>query len=255
MFFIFSKILDFTISPLVWCIVLFLLALISKNQARKRKYFIAGFSMLILFTNPFIVNKVLGSWEIKPYSSNKINRGYDVAIVLGGESRYYNTETGRLVYGNGIDRLLQAVALYRQKKVKKILLSGGSGYLLMQNIKESVLLKQVLLDMNIPDSDVIIETQSRNTYENALMSAAILKSNLYGKRYLIITSAFHMRRTIACFNKQGITGDAFPVDEHSSESIFTPEGIFIPDAGVLSAWDMLFHEWVGIGIYKISGYI
>ncbi|MEO8150205.1 MAG: YdcF family protein [Bacteroidia bacterium] len=194
-------------------------------------------------------------WEIRAYSSNKINQAYDVGIVMGGASRYYNPETKRLVYGNGIDRVMQAVELYQQKKIKKILLTGGSGYVLLQQIKEADLLKKMLVNMHIPDSDVIEERQSRNTFENAKMSADILKSNLYGKRYLIITSAFHIRRTLACFNKQGISADVFPVDEHANGNSYTPDKLIVPDTGSLSNWEILFHEWTGMLIYKFAGYI
>src|SRR6187549_1314684 len=132
MFFIFSKVLEFIIAPLMWSIILFLIALFSKNPNRKKRCFVGGLAVLLFFTNPFIVNSVMKWWEINPYSSNTITNSYDVGIVLGGASRYYNPITGRLVYGNGVDRVMQAVGLYQQKKIKKILLAGGSGYLFSQ---------------------------------------------------------------------------------------------------------------------------
>lgn len=255
MFFILSKILEFIISPLVWGIILFIVALVSKNQVKKKRFFGAGFVTLVFFTNPFIVNSLMNEWEIKPYSSNKITTEYDVGIVLGGASRSYNADTKRLIYGGGIDRVIQAVNLYHQKKIKKIMLTGGSGLVLMQEIKEAELLKNMLVNWCVPDSDIIIERESRNTYENAKLSAPVLKSNRYGKRFLIITSAFHMRRTMACFHKQGIDADTFSVDEHGINGSYMPDRTFIPDAGALGNWDMLMHEWLGLLTYKLLGYI
>lgn len=255
MFFILSKLLDFLIAPIVWCIVLLLASVISKIPLRKKKYFIAGLVVLIFFTNPFIVNSIMNQWEIQDYNIDKIKGVYDVGIVMGGASRYYNEETQRLVYGGGVDRVIEAVELYNRKKIKKILLTGGSGYVFTPQFKEAVLLKKVLINLSIPDSDLIIENESRNTYENAKFTADRLKSRQFGNRYIIITSAFHMRRTMACFNKQGIIADQFPVDEHSVVQSFTPDNLIVPDVNALATWDMLIHEWIGILLYRLSGFI
>jgi uncharacterized SAM-binding protein YcdF (DUF218 family) len=195
------------------------------------------------------------AFEFRSYKSADLKKQYDVAIVLGGATRYFNSETIRPVYGNGVDRLIQAVDLYKSQKVKKILLTGGSGYLLNQEFKESEWLKRVLLTMAVADSDIILENQSRNTYENAKMTADILKTKKYGSDFLVITSAFHMRRTKACFDKQNINAGYYPVDEHSGAFQWTPDKTFIPNEAALNSWSILIHEWIGMLSYKIAGYI
>jgi uncharacterized SAM-binding protein YcdF (DUF218 family) len=255
MFFILSKVLDFLISPIFWVLIALGFALFAKQPKRKKKSLVAAFLLLIFFTNPFIINQVMHSYEARSYRIDDIKRQYDVAIVLGGATRYFNSETVRPVYGNAVDRLIQAVDLYKSQKVKKILLTGGSGYLLNQNIKESDLLRNVLLTMAVLDSDIIVENQSRNTYENAKMTADILKTNNFGSSYLVITSAFHVPRTRACFDKQNIDATYYPVDEHSGAAELTPDKLFVPNEGALNSWNLLVHEWIGLLSYKIAGYI
>ena len=255
MFFLLSKILAFVISPLTWIVTLLILSLITKNIVLKRRFFISGLVTLIIFTNPFIINTVMLQWESVAYPAVELKGMYDVAIVMGGASKSFNEESKRMVFGGGIDRIIQAVDLYHRKKVKKILLTGGSGYLLNPDFKEAGLLKDVLVNMHIPDSDIIIENNSRNTYENAKFTAELLKSKNYGNRLLVITSALHMPRTLACFNKQGLTPHIFPVDNHASRLKGNPAELILPNAGCLDNWDLLLHEWTGLLLYKISGYI
>ena len=255
MFFILSKVLDFIISPIIWVLISLAAGLLAKQPKRKRKALLAGFFMLLFFTNPFILNQVMHAYEFRSFKSADITKQYDVAIVLGGATRYFNSETIRPVYGSGVDRLIQAVDLYKSKKVKKILLTGGSGYLLNQNFKEADLLRKVLQNMAVADSDIIIENQSRNTYENAKMTAAILRTTKYGSSYLVITSAFHVRRTKGCFEKQNIVATYYPVDEHSGAFELTPDKMFVPNEGALNSWNLLIHEWIGLLSYKMAGYI
>jgi uncharacterized SAM-binding protein YcdF (DUF218 family) len=151
--------------------------------------------------------------------------------------------------------MIQALELYHDGKIHKILLTGGSGYINFQEWKESSLIADVLLKSGVKKEDLILENNSRNTYENALFTADILKKGNYGSRYLIITSAFHMRRSLACFKKAGITGDTFSADTRFPAHINTLDKIIKPDAEYLWMWDALIHEWVGMLMYKLAGYI
>ncbi|MBK9048917.1 MAG: YdcF family protein [Bacteroidetes bacterium] len=150
---------------------------------------------------------------------------------------------------------LTGIALYKQGKVRKILLSGGSGMVFSPEEKESVVLERVLLQSGIPAADILIENDSRNTYENAVNSAKRLNASHSNGRFLLVTSAFHMRRSLACFQKTGLQIDAFPVDEKAGIRPLTPDNTIVPDAQCLVNWDMLFHEWFGMITYKLAGYI
>ncbi|MBK9319984.1 MAG: YdcF family protein [Bacteroidetes bacterium] len=116
------------------------------------------------------------------------------------------------------------------------------------------LIAEVLLKSGVPAADMILENESRNTYENAIHSAEMLSDGKNGTRFLLITSAFHMRRSLMCFEKAGLKVVDFPVDTRSAPHINTLDKIIQPDAECLSQWDMLLHEWIGLVMYKIMGY-
>ncbi|MEP7264322.1 MAG: YdcF family protein [Bacteroidota bacterium] len=255
MFFVASKILDFITNPLSWILITLLLSVFLKKPGLKKRFLLATVFMLLFFSNPWITNKAISAWEIDPINSNSITEIYDVGIVLGGSMRYYDNTTQRVVYSSSVDRLLQTIDLYHRGKIKKILLSGGSGYVNFPDWKESVFLKKVLEQCNIPEGDILMENNSRNTRENALESAAVLKSGTYGNRFLLITSATHMRRSLACFDKVGLKPDPYAVDVRSGVDMYTLDKLIIPDTENISNWDILIHEWLGMLMYKMAGYI
>ena len=232
--------------------MLFLAGLIWKKK--RRLFFIYALGLLLFFTNPFIINLVMQAWEVPSRPAKSIALPYEGGIVLGGAMRYYNSTMERPVYGSSVDRLMQTIVLYQEGKIRKIVLVGGSGLVLMQDPKESEILYQLLVKMNIPAEDIIVEKHSRNTYENAINTAAILRSGQNNGKFLLITSGYHMRRSLACFEKAGFQVDPYPVDEHSGKPEFTPDKLFLPEAANLETWDLLLHEWVGYIMYKLAGY-
>lgn len=255
MFFLLSKIFDFITNPIFWIIICLFASFFFKKEVLKHRFRVAGLVLILFFSNPWITNKVLLWWEITPINSASITSPYDVGVVLGGCMRYFDNNTQRVVYGSSVDRLIQAIQLYHQGKIKKILLSGGSGYISFPEWREAVYLAEVVHQSCIPDSAIIIEKTSRNTRENAVESAKILHEGNYGQRILLITSATHMKRSQACFNKAGIHADSFAVDSRAGIGIYTLDKLIVPDCDNLGNWDVMIHEWIGMLMYKMAGYI
>jgi uncharacterized SAM-binding protein YcdF (DUF218 family) len=253
-FFIISKLLNFIIEPVVWVAALLLIALITKNQVRRKRFLIAGFVALYLFSNCFILDEFMRKWETPAVYDTDIKVKYDAGIVLGGMIAYDHLLV-RPQFDRAGDRLYQAVALWRSGKIKKILLNGGSGSILEDQVKEADILKAYLIKVGVPDSVILTESFSKNTHENALFAKRVLDSVAPHGRFLLITSAFHMPRALKCYQKCGITVDPYSVDRFSGPRKFVFDHLFIPDAGAMSGWNTLLHEWIGYIIYKISGYI
>jgi uncharacterized SAM-binding protein YcdF (DUF218 family) len=253
MFFILSKIFYFLLMPITWIVLCLILGLLLKKGRLKMLFLWLGFAQLIFFSNPFILNEIVNKWEIKAIPIKSLIN-YDVAIVLTGVTSDQKPRD-RVNYRRGADRVLHTIHLYKIGKVKKILVTGGSGSVLNSNEDiESENIKQTLLLAGIPEENIILETKAKNTHENALFSHPILQKQFPGQSYLLVTSAFHMRRAYACFKKEGINTTPFPVDFYSEERVLTPDK-FLPDAEPMMAWKILIKEWVGIIAYKITGYI
>ncbi len=253
MFFTLSKILQYLLSPLVWILIIFVLSFCIKKDKVKKGLRITTFVLLLLFTNPLLVNLSLGAWEEKPVQESELKECYDYGIVLTGMI-FYDTENDKIEFGQSTDRILEAVRLYYAGRIEKIFISGGSGLLLDQTHKESQLLKDYLTSINVPEEDIIIETESRNTHENAVEAAKVLRPTESSDTYLLITSAYHFRRAAKCFENEGFAFDSYPVDYCSRKLGANPETWLIPTPSAFATWNMLIHEIAGYVMYDWSGY-
>lgn len=255
MFFVVSKILGYLLSPVLWVLVLLLIGLVSRNATRKKRTLIASLILLYFFSNSFIVGQLVNIWSIDGKSNLEIDDCYDVGIVLGGTTISYEASIDRKIYHGNIDRLLQAVQLYKEGRIQKIMITGASGNLIYRDVKESLLLKEFLDLIEIPDRDVIVETEAENTYENARYCKQLLNDKYEDPSVLLFTSSMHMRRSLACFRKQGIRADSFSTNLISQSTRWNLEYLLLPDAVNLKIWEALTHEMMGYMVYKSAGYL
>lgn len=253
MFFYLSKILDFLLQPIVWILLLLALGLCWKRSEARRYFLLAAFGLLLLLTNPFLVNEAWLAWE-KPPVPLKEMPVYDAGIVLTGITAGSKSPHDRVYLNKGADRIMHALLLYRKGLIRHILITGGSGAITRRDATEAEELYQLLKLAAVPDSVILIENKSRNTRENALFTAQLLKQHPGLSNNVLITSAFHMRRAEACFRKAGLNPALFSADFYSSDRLFTPDELFIPQEKVLSEWSVLLHEITGFLVYKLLGY-
>ncbi len=251
MFFYLSKLLTFLISPTVIILILLLLAVLVKRPTTKRRFLITSLVLLLIFSNPFLIHHLMKTWELKDTAFIK-NKHYDTAIVLSG-FMIREPELHRLTFGDDVDRLTEALSLYRHGQVDRILISGGSGSITIDTREASLAKEFLVKQCNVPDSAVLIDTISRNTYENAVESKKILQQKKISSSVLI-TSAFHMRRAKGCFDMVNIPADIYSTDTESSKQDHYPSDLFIPDTYNIIKWERLMHEVVGVIMYKLKGY-
>ena len=162
------------------------------------------------------------------------------------------SEKGNVEFGEGVDRILAGIAVVRRGIADRLLITGGSGSLLDQRKSEAVLLKEFAIASGLSSDRIIIDPTSRNTHENAVNTAALVREHGYEK-ILLITSAFHMWRSEAAFNKQGLFPEVYPVDFRTSGTISVFD--FLPSSGALNEITSMIHELVGVAIYRMQGYI
>ena len=256
MFYFLSKAIDFLVMPFSIFLILSFYAFCVKNYKRKKLLLIFSFSWLILISNSFVVNTAFNWWEYKYKNISDLDKIYDVGIVLsGGMISVPSLKADHPVMGIHADRFAEAFLLYKAGKIKKILISGTSlPYLMAVKRGETRLAAQLLLDWGVKAGDIVYEEQSRNTRENAVFCSGILKSKFPGGKYLLITSAFHMRRSLGCFAKVNIDTDAFPADFYGGDYPMNFQFLLVPSSNALSYFDLLWHEWTGYVMYKLVGY-
>jgi uncharacterized SAM-binding protein YcdF (DUF218 family) len=241
MYFFFSKVLLIFILPFTWVMVALIAAIAVKKQKLQRRFLIISVVLLLVFTNPFLFNLFANHWDIKPVPLKK-SGPYSCVIVLGGFSS--EGKNGKGFFNSAADRFIQGVRLLTTGKASHILISGGNGNLIPDKFEESDWVKTQLLQLNIPDSCILIEDRSRNTIENAAFSKIILNKNHLQPPYILVTSAFHMRRSLGIFKKTGIKVTPYPCNYMTAGGRSLVDQL-IPDSEVIGRWNYYVKELVG----------
>ncbi|GAB3532350.1 YdcF family protein [Pontibacter brevis] len=239
--------------PFIWVLVLLLLAVFLKSVKIRRISLLAALAILLIFSNPFLANEAWRAWEVKAKPVNELEQ-FDVAVILTGVTGYREDIPDRIHTHKGADRFLHPLQLYRMGKIDKFLITGGSGHVLANAVPEAEQVEKVLLMAGVPEEAIITEGNSRNTHENAVNTARLLEQHPEWQDLLLVTSAFHMRRSAGCFEKAGVSATPFSTDFYASERRFTPDEFIIPSIHAFSNWHLLIHEISGYIVYKIMGY-
>lgn len=255
MFYFLSKAIDFVIMPLSIVFFILIYAFFTKIERRRKQAVGLALVLLFLASNSYLVTKAINAWEHKFINLAEVKGTYDVGIMLSGG--LINTSTPRQDHpamGNQGDRILQTYLLYKHGKIRKILITGTSGEMQMAKKKgETREAASLLVSWGVPASDILFEERARNTRENALFSGRILKKIFPSGKYLLITSAYHMRRSAGCFEKVGIKTDPFPADFRGGYNRFVIHKL-IPAPDAFAHFCLLWHEVVGFIAYKAVGY-
>jgi uncharacterized SAM-binding protein YcdF (DUF218 family) len=253
MFFTLSKILGYLTSPLVWVCLLFIVAALSKKKRWKKRLFWIALSMLLFFSNEFIANEVMCAWEVPATPFANMDKTYAYGILLTGVTSTDTQPDDRVYFHRGADRVVHTVDLYKRGIIKNVLIAGGSGRLVTEGRREANDIFKALVLMGVDSTAMVIENESRNTYESAMK----VKELIGDKRgdLLLITSAYHMRRSKGCFTKAQLQVDVFSTDFYTHPRLYTPDVLFIPKIDALLNWQRMIKEWVGIVAYKFAGYL
>lgn len=172
-------------------------------------------------------------------------------IVLGGAvAPPLSRARGQPALNAAADRLAAFAELARRYPNARLIASGGSGLLLNQADREDVATAAALTQMGLDPSRVTFESLSRNTWENALFSRDLMNAET-GRRWVVVTSAFHMPRAVGVFRKLGMEPIPYPVDYRTrgnGEPWLRAE--LSANLDVLST---AAREWTGLAAYYLAG--
>ncbi len=249
MSYLLTKLLPLFVYPLGLTIILGLFALMLLLIGRKR---IALFSILLSITvlwgssTAKVADSLMASLERNyPPLAVEIMPSADAIVILGGMTRGIVPGTGLTDLDGGVDRLVHGARLWKAGKAPLIILTGGNweGYQ-----PESEAMAEILLLMGIPESSMLLESESRNTYQNALYTVPLLKKQGISK-VLLVTSAFHMRRATAVFEDMGISVIPAATDYQLVERFMSILD-WLPQAGALSTTTRGIKEYIGWWVYS-----
>ncbi len=249
MYFIFSKVLLFLLSPLNWVVAFLLIALFTKRPKLKKRSFIISVVLLIVFSNHFLLQQFAKNYDIDPVPLDK-GKVYSAAIVLGGFSG--EDKNGKGFFNGHSDRFIEGIKLKAEGQVSHILISSGNGNLRPGSFTEGGWVKSVLTDFKFPDNTILIEQKSRNTFENAAFTKNIIDKAHLSPPYLLVTSAFHMRRALYIFKKAGLDVIPYPCAYLAGNTKINFTDYWLPDSSTLSNWELYTKELVGLAVTHLK---
>lgn len=259
--FVFGKLVHFLVSPFNLLIALTITGLLLRWIGAKQPWIrrlgavslgAAGAWLTLIVLTPF--GGMLGYGletriERRPLNLDEVAG----VIVLGGA-----TADGRLVEDHGTyaindaaERLTALIAIRRLRPDMPVIVSGGSGLLFPGKTREADITRAFLGEQGVDPSTIMFETDSRNTFENAVFTADILGEleSPSERPWLLVTSAFHMPRALGCFRQAGLEVAPYPVDYR----ILKPSWALRAPFDRLDDMELAVREIVGLVTYRILG--
>lgn len=186
-----------------------------KNNAA-RIFLTLGTCLMILLGTSFVSHPVARALEYRfpPLSDEKLDaeaKGVRYVVVLAGS--FVDDPSLPLtsqLKGATLSRALEGARLHRKIPGSKLVLSGGG----KQRLPVAAVIPQLLTSLGLDPQDLILETQSQNTYEEVLN----LKNLLGSERFVLVTSAIHMPRAMALFQKSGLHPVPAPTDHRTTRT-------------------------------------
>ncbi|MDH4321272.1 MAG: YdcF family protein [Desulfobulbaceae bacterium] len=198
----------------------------------------------------------VGEWLLFPLETRfptnpALPKKIDGIVVLGGaEDPNLSSLWQQVELGDGAERYLAFMALSRRFPDARLIFTGGSGSMLDQQHKAADVAATLFHETGLNTSRIIFERESRNTYENAVFSKKIAMPKP-GENWLLITTAWHMPRSMGIFNRAGWPMLPYPVDHRTAPgNLLRCELAF---AGHLDALRIAIKEWLGLAAYRLTG--
>lgn len=255
MFFIAAKTVGFFALPsnLLFSLALLGIALMATRFARCGRVMLVG---AVLVLAAFGLGP-LANWMIYPLEQrfpawNPARGAPDGIVVLGGSISPENSALrGAPALNEAAERLTAAAELARRYPAVPIVFTGGSSSLRPGRPTEAQFVRRIFESFGITPERIVLEQRSRDTFENAAFTRDLVKPQP-GSRWLLVTSAYHMPRSVGVFRAVGFPVEAYPVDWRTKGpgDLWTSFRTF---AGGLARADTAAYEWVGLLAYWLSG--
>jgi len=174
-------------------------------------------------------------------------------IILGGSELLSPSLTrNRSEFNSAADRVMEMVPLMKQYPDLPVIYTGGSGSLLKQGYRGADIARHWLMSIGLEDR-VLFERNSRNTIENVILSKPLRPEGSVDKPWLLVTSAFHIPRSVGLFREHDWPVIPWPVDYYSSAGVLS---VTEPNLSYnLQVLNTAVREWIGLASYYASGKI
>lgn len=212
-----------------------------------------GFVIIVLMV---VVLFPIGEWFLYPLEMRfpvnpKLPERIDGIIVLSGaEDAVLSSLWNQVELGDGVERDIAFLELARRYPNAKLVFTGGSGSILHQEYKAADVARQLFDELGLDLSRVTFERNSRNTFENAVLSKELVRPGP-GQKWILITTAWHMPRSVGIFCKADWPVIPYPVDHWTMPGKLLR--IEVDLSGHLRGLTTGVKEWIGLIAYYFSG--
>lgn len=238
--------------------MILLLSLLPRFAAKRRKMALMILAIFYLTGHSVLINELCLLWEPAPLvvsDTTQLVPASKVCVILGGYSGFDHTRN-RVGFTEASERLFYPLQNILNHRIDTVILTGGSASIVMKKYYESNHIAKYLKGYGVNGNRIFIDAKSRNTYENAVETKKILNALKITEPVLLVTSAFHMRRSMGCYEKAGVKYIAYPVHYLGNATRdYNLEAWLIPSTGAMEKFQTLLREVVGMISYKITGKI
>jgi len=248
-----SKLLPDIVSPLGLVLSLLLVSLLLRKRHKLRTAAsLLAVVVLVFFSLPLTSNFLVATLENRypPIPIAQLPES-DVLVLLGGSVKLPMAGMERAELGPSGDRLALTSSIYKAGKVKKILISAGNLFRPDHLESEAEYTAKILSEWGIPRHDMILEEESGNTYENALYTKQLLKSE-EADSVLLVTSSLHMPRARALFCAAGVNTLGVTANHWNTMANPISKSNWFPQAVSFRSSSRVIREYMGIVVYGLT---
>jgi uncharacterized SAM-binding protein YcdF (DUF218 family) len=251
--FVLSKLMSAITQPMFWLALWWAWALLMLQRWRRLAAAMLWGGLVVLGLLGFeaVPNALLRALENRyPVPTAEAVGRHVGVMVLGGATEHpdiYQAH-GQVPLGGAAERMTVPVGLLRQHPQLQLVFSGGEGRLLATGVTEAELAKAFYQQQGVDMGRVVLEGGSRTTRENAIQVAAMLGERCK-QPWLLVTSAWHMPRSVPEFETVGCQVTPYPVDFRTGATTAWTEYSL---ARSLLLWQTALHEWLGLWVYGVT---
>jgi uncharacterized SAM-binding protein YcdF (DUF218 family) len=192
--------------------------------------------------------------HFRPFSASDAPSGRTAVVVLGTGSftaRDWEGNNASIPDRSGAARIIEAARVYRLIGPEWVISSGGHVYADDTNAPSGATMRDMLVSLGVPASRILVETDSKNTHDEAVIIRSMLKS-VSVEHVVLVTADLHMRRSLGAFRAQGI--HAIPAIARRPTSRPPWNFPWLPSDAGLAETGAVAREVLGIGYYALRGW-
>lgn len=176
-----------------------------------------------------------------------------IVVLGGGFEGAVNLARGGYELNSSGDRFVEAAILARRYPSARVVVTGGTGTLVLEGEGDADTAPRLLEALGVAAERLVLERRSRNTHENALYTRELVTPQP-GETWLLVTSAFHMPRSVGLFRKAGFDVVPWPSDYRTAGTeTLGPAQDNVMDS--LQNLHLAIREWIGLFAYRLTGRI